>query len=299
MLVTPGVLERVASLPKKLRPLIAVATLVLGAGVASAESSDTFPGDVPNTFQLKLGGMYAFFSTDVTFQENLTPGGPIGTGVSLEDVVGLPGSKPGFVARGDWNFVGRFFLDFGYTGFSRSSTRSISRDFTFGDATYTAGASTSATAKSQLPYVDFRYGIIKNEALQFGVTLGAAYAILEAEASASAGVVGPGGPIVGQSVTRTAKISIPVPQLGLQLDAKLADRLSTGIIFRGIFAPVDPYRGTVFDAEAHLDWYATRNFGVSAAFDYMRFRLTKEQTSTYVQFNYSYYGPRLYAVLTF
>jgi hypothetical protein len=271
------------------------------AGIfCSAPAHAQFPGDVPDTFRLKLGGQYAWFNTEVTFQENLTPGGPIGSGISMEDVLGQKPSTAGFIARGDWNFLGRFFLDFGYTGFSRSSTFGITQDFTFGDVTYTAGASTMTTVKSQLPYLDFRYGFIKTDTMQLGVTLGAAYPILQAQATASAGVLGPGGtPIVGQTVTREAKISTPVPLLGFQFDAALGNGFSTGIIFNGIFAPVHPYVGSIFDAEAHADWYATRNFGVGAAFDYTRFNIKREETNTYVAFTYRYYGPRLYVILTF
>jgi hypothetical protein len=280
---------------KTLRSGLVASVLLLAAAGAQAQ----FPGDIPDTFHLKLGGMYAWFNTDVTFQENLTPGGPIGAGISLEDTLGMPSSKPGFVARGDWNVVGRLFVDFGYSGFERSATHTIARDFNFGDSTYTLGASVSTRTKSDLPYFDFRYGIIKNESTQFGLSLGAAYAFLEASASASAGVIGPNGPIVGQTVTRTAKISVPVPLLGLQFDQKLGDGFAAGVLFDGLFAPVHPYVGSVFDAEAHLDWYATRNFGVSVAFNYTKFNLKKEETNTFVDFSYSYYGPRLYLTLNF
>ncbi len=209
----------------------------------TAESADTFPGDVPATFRLRLGGMYAWFNTETTLRENFTPGGPILAGISAEDVLGVPDSTAGFTGRGYWNFVGRFYVDFGYTGFSRSHEAAISQDFDFGDVTYTAGAEVSSSVKSHLPYVDFRYGIIKNESFQFGVSVGAAYPSVKEEASASAGVVGPNGPIVGQTVSRTAEVQMPVPLLGLQVDGRLGEGVSAGLIFNGIFAPVSPYSG--------------------------------------------------------
>jgi hypothetical protein len=243
--------------------------------------------------------MYAWFNTNVTFQENLTPGGPIGAGVTLEDGNLVSSSAPGFVARGYWNFLGRFSVDFGYTGFRRSKTTGFLVDVPFGDSTYTAGAQVVTSTRSDLPYVDFRYDFIKNEHTQLGLSLGASYVMLQAELSASAGVIGPDGPVIGQAVTRTAKEHVPVPLLGMKFDQEVGDHLSAGLIFNGIFAPVHPYVGSVFDAEAHLDWFATKNFGVSAAFDYTRFNLKKEQTNTYTQFRYSYYGPKVYVTLSF
>src|SRR5262245_57102090 len=166
-----------------LRILAAVAVGWLAAGQARAQ----FPGDVPDTFRLSAGGMYAWFSTDVTLQEDVTPGGPIGAGIDLEDAAGIPGSTGGFSARGYWQPLRRFYIDFGYTIFTRSNTRTLGIDIPFGDSTFTVGASTEARMQSQLPYLDFRYNFIQNDSWSLGVSLGAAYSLLEAELTASAG----------------------------------------------------------------------------------------------------------------
>lgn len=288
----PGIVE---SAMRRLRPWLAASVLLLVTSAAQAQ----FPGDVPDTFRLYLGGMYAWFNTNVTFQEGLTPGGPIGPGVDMEDGNLLPGSTAGFAARGYWNFLGPVSLDFGYTGFRRSRTEGFLVDVPFGGVTYTAGASVEASTKSDMPYVDFRFNFIKNPHTQLGVSVGAAYVMLNAQLEASAGVVGPNGPIIGQTVTRTAEEKLPVPLLGLKFDQQLGEGLSAGLIFNGIFAPVSPYTGSVLDAEAHVDWFFTKNFGVSTAFNYQRFRLKKETETTYTDFKYTYYGPRLYLTVTF
>ena len=70
---------------------------LLSAGAAQAQ----FPGDVPNTFRLAAGGMYAWFNTEVTFEQNSTD--PIGDGINFEDVFNLP-SRPGFFGRASFNF---------------------------------------------------------------------------------------------------------------------------------------------------------------------------------------------------
>ena len=290
-----GVPTRRSAVARRLIPLLIASGLLLAAMPAQAQ----FPGDVPDTFRLRLGAMYAWFNTSVTFQENITQGGPIGGGVSLENVLGMPQSTAGFNGWGSWNFAGRSFIDFGYVGFSRGRTQTLSRDVTFGDSTYTAGASVSATSKSNLPYIDYSYGFVKNENVQFGLSLGVAYPILEAELSAAAGVIGPGGPVVGNSVTKSAKLSTPVPLLGLNFDGRLADGLSGGIRVLGIFAPVHPYVGSVFEADAHLDWYATHNFGIGAAYGYTKVALKKEETNSFIDFSYRYDGPRLFLIVTF
>jgi hypothetical protein len=280
---------------KSTRLFAAVSFLFLAAAGARAQ----FPGEVPDTFRLDLGGMYAWFTTNVTFQENLTPGGPIGGGIDLQPVTGLPSSTGGFTARGYWQPLNRFYIDFGYTYFSRGNTRTISVDIPFGDSTFTAGASVAASVKSQLPYIDLRYNFVQNESWKLGVSLGGAYSLLEANLSASAGVIGPNGPIVGTSTTKEAKLNVPVPMLGIDADFKLGDRLSGGVIFNGIFAPVHPYSGSVFVVEPHVDWFLSKNFGVGGAFNYSTFNIKREDLHTLIDFRYSYYGPKVYALLTF
>ena len=189
----------------------------------------------------------------------------------------MPSPRAGFSGWGSWNFAGRSFVDFGYVGFSRGRMETLSGDVIFGDTTYKAGASVSATMKSSLPYLDYRYGFVKNDKMQFGLSLGVAYPILKADLAASAGVIGPGGPIVGQTVTKTAKLSTPLPFLGLTFEGGLADRLSAGVRLNGIFAAVHPYSGSIFDAEAHIDWHATHHFGVGAAYAYTKFALKRQR----------------------
>jgi hypothetical protein len=134
---------------------------------------------------------------------------------------------------------------------------------------------------------------------ELGFELGAAYSLLKAELSASAGVVGPNGPIMGRSVMEEAKISTFVPLLGLNSEFRLADRLSAGLIVNGIFAPTHPYSGSVFMAEARVDWFASRHFGFGGGFDYTRFHLKRKDTNSTVDFAYSYYGPKAYVIVTF
>ena len=276
---------------------LAIAASLLLFAAARAEAQ--FPGDVPDTFRLSLGGMYAWFTTDVSFQQTLVPGIPVGASVNLQNVTGLPSSNAGFTARGYWQPFQRFYIDFGYDGFKRSDTRAVSVDVPFGGSTFTAGASVAASMESQLPYLDLRYDFIQNQSWKLGVSVGAAYAFLKADLSASAGVIGPNGPIVGQSTTEQAKAQVLVPLLGIDADFKLGDRLSGGIIFNGIFAPVHPYSGSVFVAEPHIDWFVSQNFGVGAAFNYSKFHIEKQETNTLIDFSYSYYGPKVYLTLTF
>src|SRR4030095_17123557 len=89
---------RVDTVIRKLRLLAAAAFLLLAASRAQAQ----FPGDVPNTFRLSAGGMYAWFQTNVTLQQDVNSGGPIGSGIDFENTFNLP-SQGGFYGRASFN----------------------------------------------------------------------------------------------------------------------------------------------------------------------------------------------------
>jgi opacity protein-like surface antigen len=281
---------------KRILPAAAIAVLFLAAAPARAQ----FPSSVPDTFRLKVGGMYAWFDTDVSFQEDVTGGGPIGPGISLEDVLQLPNSKPGFAGTGYWNFAGRSFIDFGYMYFSRTRTATLATDVVYGDTTYTVGAEVSTKMTSNFPFASYRYGFVKNDAMQLGLSLGVAWINLSTEVSASAGVVGPGGPIVGQSVIKTAKVSPAVPILGLMFDARIAENLSFGARVDGVAAAITPYSGYMISGTAHLDWFFAQNFGLGAGYNYTKFSIEKDDLpDVFIDYSYRFDGPTFYLILTF
>ena len=261
---------------------------------AASHARAQFPGDVPNTFRLNAGGMYSWFTTAASFEQN----GSGGASINMEDVFNLP-SHFGFYGRASFN-LGFLSFDAAYVGFSRSRTATISKDITFGDTTYTAGASVDAKQESHLPYADIRFNFFHNPSFQFGLTAGVAYPILKSDLTASAGVIGPNGPVIGGTVTKEAELKTPVPMLGIVTEVAFTHQLSGGIIFSGIFAPVHPYTGSIFTADAHMDYYFNPHFGVGGGFNYTRFRIKKDDLpNVLIDFHHDFYGPRAYLTATF
>src|SRR5690348_2276490 len=102
-----------------LRSTLAAFPILAAASTAQAQ----FPGSIPDTFRLNAGGMYAWFNTDVTFEQN----SGAGNAISFEDLLDVPKSHAGFYGHGELNF-GFLGFDFGYVGFSRSRGTTISQD---------------------------------------------------------------------------------------------------------------------------------------------------------------------------
>ena len=269
----------------------AIAAGLLAAAPARAQ----FPGDVPENFRLRLGGIFASLDT----KGSLSTSGVPDADIDLNNLLGQPDHKTAFRGDGYWNFLGRSYLDFGFLDFSRDSTKTISQDIHFGDATYTAGAEVVSKSTQRYIYGAFRYELFKNPSFHLGLSLGVSYTTLRAQLSASAGVVGPGGPIAGVTTTREAEINAPVPLIGAETEIRIAGPVSIGAWVRAFKANISPYSGSMVDAMAHVDWYIVRNFGLGAAYEYNRINIEKARDNGTIKLDFRYDGPRVYLTMTF
>ncbi|MGE5346934.1 MAG: hypothetical protein ACM3JH_13355 [Acidithiobacillales bacterium] len=271
--------------------------VLAGALLAASQAKAQFPGDIPDNVRLHFGGIFALFSTDtrVTIKNPDIPG----TDIDIENLLGTPDHKFAFRGDGYWNFLGRSYLDFGYSSFHRSAEKSIARDIVINGVTYTVGADVSTEMDERFIYAAYRYGFVKNPSFQLGASLGVSYARLKASLSASGGVVGPEGEILGGTVTKEAEIQAPIPLVGIDLTGALSRQVTLGGYVRGFGANIGDYSGNMIDAGVRLDWYVARNIGVGAGYDYNHIHITKETDTRKTEFKTRYDGPRFYLTVTF
>ena len=273
---------------------------LLGASVVvgvlwALPASAQFPDSVPENIRFRIGGIYANLNQVATLSET----GPPGTSIDLNDVLGQPNHKFAFRGDGSWNFAGRSYLDFGFLNISSDRSRTIDRDIDFGGVTYTAGAQVDSEEESRYIYAAYRYGFVKNPSFHLGLSLGISYTTLRAMLTASAGVIGPNGPIVGVSTTREAEINAPVPLIGLDVEGALTQSLTLGLWVRLFKANIDPYSGSMVNGMAHLDYYLNQNFGLGLGYEYNKINIEKDNAPKFAKFDYRYDGPRFYVVVTF
>ncbi len=269
----------------------AIAAGLLAAAPARAQ----FPGDVPETFRLRLGGIFATLDTKGSLSTSNIPDASI----DLNNLLGQPDHKTTFRGDGYWNFAGRSYLDFGFLDFSTDASRTVSQDIHFGDVTYTVGAEVASEDTQRYIYGAYRYEIFKNPTFHLGLSLGVSYTTLRATLSASAGVVGPNGPISGVTTTREAEVNVPVPLIGAETEIRIAGPVSIGAWVRAFKANISPYSGSMVDASVHADWFIVRNFGLGVAYEYNRINLEKIQDTKTTKLDFRYQGPRLYLTMTF
>jgi hypothetical protein len=280
------------SVPRRMRFLLGAAALLLASLPALAQ----FPDDVPDTFGLRIGGIFASFQNDVTVSNPNAPG----TGIDLTGEHLTPDHKNTFRGEGYWNFLGRSYLDFGYVDFKLDGSRSITRDFTFNGLVYKAGAEVSGESRSRYIYAAYRYGLIRSQAVHLGLSLGVTYSSLSAKLSAKAGVQRPDGSVVEGGASTERSIDVPIPLIGADLEFRIARRLTLGARARAIGATIDPYSGSWIEWTGNINWYISQNFGVGGAYEYQKLHLKKDESQPNAfTFDQRYEGPRAYLIVTF
>ena len=273
--------------------------LVLGAAallLVSLPARAQFPDDRPDNIRFRLGGIFANFNTDI---EASRPNAP-GSDINFTDLGLTADTRNTFRGEGYWNFAGRSYLDFGYVKFSVDGSKQITKDFTFNGFVYKAGAEVAGETSSQYIYGAYRYGIVKNPNVHFGLSLGLSYAQLSASLSAKAGVQRPDGTVVQGGVSTERSVSVPVPLIGAEFEVRLAQSLTLMARARGIGITIDPYSGSWVEFAGSLNWYFARNFGIGGGYEYQKIILKKDESSPDAfRFEQRYEGPRAYFLLTF
>lgn len=272
--------------------------LILGAAgllLAAVPAMAQFPGDTPDNFRLRLGGIFANINSQVTLSTPTLPG----NGVDFPGLGLTPDHKNTFRGEGYWNFAGRSYLDFGFVDYSVSGSHTISKDIDVNGVIYKAGANVAGETQSRFIYGAYRYGIVKNETVHLGLSLGVSYATTRARLSATAGVTRPDGSIIVGGATQERELNVPVPLLGLGVEVRVAPPVTVGARVRAVGATIDPYHFSWVEAAADVNWYITRNVGIGGAYEYQKIVVEKKSSGNDFRFDQRYDGPRVFLLVTF
>jgi hypothetical protein len=278
---------------RRLRFWLLVGSLVLLAAPAHAE----FPQGIPETFRLRLGLFIADLETEVGAARIGSPLG--GLEFSYERDLNLDDSDEAFRLDGTFKLGSHFGIDFGYVEFDRENETRIVRSIEFEEFIFAAGAEVHGRFQSTNIYGAFRWDIFSHPSWQLGISLGVDWFDLTSELSATAGVTGPGGPVVG-GVTRESSVSVPAPVIGAQAAFAVWRTVTLGGYIRYIGLDVDEAEGSLTDAAVRADWFIWRNFGVGLSYDWSLLDLDRLESGDFeYTFKYEYSGPRLFLIVTF
>jgi len=262
---------------------------------AAAARAAEFTTDVPDKVKIAFGGMGANAYTDAGLGST-TAG--IGATINFEDIFNLPEDKSVFRFELNWRMNKRQFLDFGYLKLDRSGSRILDQDVEWGDFTFNAGGKVTASFKSDFPYLAWRYAFLDLPQVRISGSAGIVYLTLEASLLADGSVTSP--PASGL-VDEEISASVPVPQLGLQIDWNVTKRLAVLLYSRQIYVNnIAGATGGIGETAMRMTWWYAKHAGITGGLDKESIDLKRyEDGDTQAKFRYEVRGFSLYLNFAF
>jgi hypothetical protein len=222
-------------------------------------------------------------------------GGIVGTQIDLESDLKLKDRKslPAFMAGarfGDkWSIIGEYYT------LDRSASASATRDLTFDDVTYPAGASISSEFNTDVYRVAIGYSFVRTDKADLGVALGLHVTQFEV------GLEGQGhvGAAAIQSQVRKRDALAPLPTLGVYGAYQATPRLTLGGRIDYLSLKVSDYDGRLINAEARLSYRVLKNIGIGVMYRYVDYNLDIEKDRWNGEVAYTFKGPALFLQAAF
>ena len=238
---------------------LALVLVVTAAAPTAAQSGGGFPGNVPDTFRIRLGTMYGDFSTNFAIAGK---GGGLGTILNFEDLFTLESTKASFRLEGTWRLGRRSSLLFGYLNYNRTGRRAPEREFQFLGYTILAGVGVKDEFKTRFTVLAYRYDAYDNGEVRLSGTAGLTYMQLATRMVTGIGVIGPNGNPLGRGIDETVAINQVVPLIGAGVDWAVSPRFATNLYFRGLYIDYSGFRGGVTETGLSGTWFLHRNVGL-------------------------------------
>jgi len=276
---------------------LALVFTLAAAGPSGAQQGSGFPGDVPDTFRIRLGSMYGDFSTNFAISGKR---GGLGTILNFEDLFDLQTTKTSLRLEGAWRVSERSSLIFGYVGYNRAGERLPEREFEFLGYTVLAGVGVKNEFKAKFTTLAYRYDAYDNGEVRLNGTAGLTYMQMGTRLVTGIGVIGPDGNPLGRGLDESAEINQAVPLVGVGVDWAASPRFATNLYLRGLYINVGGFNGGVTEAGLSGTWFFHRNVGLGLGMERTDVRIKRYEGESFVgRGAYSQLGLKLFLEAAF
>jgi hypothetical protein len=256
------------------------------AGPAFAQP--TSHSDVPDRFRVEAGGFRIGADTDLTFS---TSGGSQ-TPIDFESL-NVPESATRFYVEGFWRPSRRheFSLSW-YRNAREGDTRTVERDFTWGDRVINAGASVTGDVSSSYLSGVYRFAAYKNDRFEIGPSLGIGYLSMQAGIRGQGSVTGPTG-TVSQPFDVSKDLGQPTGDIEGYLYWWPLRRLLVRGDLRYIIVKPENSEASITDGRSAAIYHPWRNIGIGLQYTYTKFRYDRDILSQELGGRLRYSGGQL------
>lgn len=264
---------------------VAALALVIAVPAAAAETDPAF--------NLRAGVLIARVHTLVRVDPNAT--------LNSQDVVferdlGFERGPDILFFEGEYHFARRWKVSAEYQRLDRESSKTLDRSIQIGDTTFPLNATVAGRVRSNLYKIQFGWSAVRNDQVDAGISVGAHLTNFLVSVQGQ-GSVGGSGILVQRDERRST--FAPLPNAGLFGSIKVGRDFKIGARANYFQLKIDNLKGGLTDAEANVEWKATRNFGVGVGYRFLKYRLDLTKDKFDGAIRYRFRGPALYATAAF
>ena len=235
---------------------------------AEAESKPAPKEEFPDRFMIRGGWNYVF-NADTTFSLN-GPGGTIGT--TIDFARNLSGQREDNLWRIDslYRFNPRHSIGFSYYDVTRKGQRTLDRDLTVRDTTFSAGGDVSSELRFKMYRFIYNYSFHHDEKVELAASFGMYFANIGASLSANLTCSGGLTCGAGQALTpgRTSNsLTVPLPSIGFLVNYHFTPRLLGTARFDWFYIETAQFKGAMNEVYFGLEYRLFKHFALGGAYD--------------------------------
>jgi hypothetical protein len=264
-----------------------VSTGLILPGSAKAEEGY---GPGQDKWKFELGGYFPSIDTSLEVS-----GVDTGDDIDLEGSLGFSDDDTIWRLDGYWRFFKKHRLEFGYYGFNRDGSVTLTEDLEIGDEIFGAGSQVSSELDLGFYTIDYMYSFYQGEKWEISGGLGAYW--IDLEFSAAGYVIVNNQPVLDDYVS--TDFNGPLPFIGLAFEYYITPKW-LAIVKGGYFGlSVGDIDGTLANLGVKLEYQFTQRFGLGLGYDGFRIDVDIDDGTLHSNIEYKYHGVQLYGVLRF
>ena len=232
-----------------------------------------------DTFRATLGGFYAESNTAARLSSST---GGAGADVNFEDALGLEDRKWVAEFGAYWRISERWRVDLDYVRLSRSATRVLGQQITWGDNIFNVGQEVTSTLTITDTRAAAGYSFFRTPDKEVGLGLGVH--MLGYKASIDAGGGG----------ARSESVSAPLPVLSLYAQFALTDTWALSTRSDWLSVEYDKYSGSIRASRFDVVYQPLKHVAVGIGFHTLNLKLDVQNDNSKFQARSTLQGPAVF-----
>ncbi len=247
-------------------PSLAQSTVTPGSNVdVEGTSTSVFLTD---PFSVSLGTYVVSNDLKATFDGNANKSNEP---VDFAHTFGTNGDHQRIRADALWRITEKHHLRFVYFNNNLSNTRTLDKDFAWGNYTFSANASVTAQSKLSVYELSYEYEFVRRPNFELSAGAGVHMLDMSIKLSGQATLTDSNGNVSPASYSSSnSNLPVPLPVIGARAAWAVTPNIIIEPEFQWLKVHYDAYDGDWWDLRVAGKWMFSRHFGVGLGYDYFK-----------------------------